>query len=175
MFMTSSMKATIQLGKEFGDLQKHKIREYWECVQRSSKIHPRIFRRNSECERPGIFLTFLDEVLTNDQAIKWAKARVCVYADSVLNVQRWDTLQKQLKHGKVQWQDSGDIHHIKMQLVLMEKQLNSSGQFFTGCSSLSIVEEIPQDLETWRIQPEEFEDRIIFMSMFNDIEWNTSD
>ena len=45
----------------------------------------------------------------------------------------------------------------------------------TGCSSLSILEEIQQDLETWRIQPEEFEDRIIFMSMFNDIEWNTSD
>ena len=35
---------------------------------------------------PGVFITFLDGVLANVQAIKWAKAKVCVYADSVLNV-----------------------------------------------------------------------------------------
>ena len=36
-------------------------------------------------------------------------------------------------------------------------------------------EEIQQDLEKLKIQPEEFTDRIIFMSMFNDIVWNTND
>ena len=34
---------------------------------------------------------------------------------------------------------------------------------------------IQEDLETRRIQPEEFTDRIIFMPMFNDIVWNTND
>ena len=57
----------------------------------------------------------------------------------------------------------------------MEKQLNSSEQFFPGFSSLSILQEIQQDLERRNIQPEEFKDRIIFMSMFNDIEWRTND
>ena len=46
---------------------------------------------------------------------------------------------------------------------------------FTGFSSLSILQEIQQDLERKNIQPEEFKDRIIFMSIFNDIEWKTND
>ena len=56
----------------------------------------------------------------------------------------------------------------------MEKQLNSSGKFFTGFPSFSILVKIQDDLETRRIQPEEFTDRIIFMSMFNDIVWNAN-
>ena len=44
-------------------------------------------------------------------------------------------------------------------------------KMFPGFSSLSILHEIQQDLEKRKIQPEEFKDRIIFMSMFNDIDW----
>ena len=55
----------------------------------------------------------------------------------------------------------------------MEKQLNSSGNIFQRFSSLQILQEIQKD---WarknNIQPEEFKDRIIFMSMFNDIDWS---
>ena len=64
-----------------------------------------------------------------DQAIKWAKAKVCVNADSVLYVlDRWKTLQEQEKDGRVKWKDSGCIRVTKMQWVSMEKQLNSTGR-----------------------------------------------
>ena len=46
---------------------------------------------------------------------------------------------------------------------------------FSIFSSLSILEKIQGDSETRRIQPEEFTDRTISMSMFNDIVWNASD
>ena len=46
---------------------------------------------------------------------------------------------------------------------------------FPGCSSLSLLREIQNDLETKNIMPEDFKDRIIFMSMFNDIEWKKND
>ena len=46
---------------------------------------------------------------------------------------------------------------------------------FPGFSTLSILHEIQRDLEEKNIQPENFEDRIIFMSMFNDILWKTDD
>ena len=48
-------------------------------------------------------------------------------------------------------------------------------KMFPRFSSLSILGEIQQDLEKRKIQPEEFTDRIIFMSMFNDIEWKKND
>ena len=40
---------------------------------------------------------------------------------------------------------------------------------------MSILQEIQKDLERENIQPEEFKERIIFMSMFNDIERKTND
>ena len=42
---------------------------------------------------------------------------------------------------------------------------------FPGFSSLQSLQEIQQDLKRKSIEPEEFKDRIIFMSMFNDIDW----
>ena len=41
-----------------------------------------------------------------------------------------------------------------------------------GFSTFSILQEIQKDLEGKNMQPENFEDQIIFMSMFNDILWN---
>ena len=40
-----------------------------------------------------------------------------------------------------------------------------------GPTSLEILQKIQNDLQERNIEPEKFEDRIIFMSMFNDIEW----
>ena len=42
---------------------------------------------------------------------------------------------------------------------------------FTGFSSLSSLQKTQHGLERRNNQPEEFKDRIIFMSMFDDIEW----
>ena len=57
----------------------------------------------------------------------------------------------------------------RTQLVLMEEQLNSSGKF-SGFTTLTILMEIQKDLERKNIEPDNFKDRIIFMSLFNDIE-----
>ena len=42
---------------------------------------------------------------------------------------------------------------------------------FQGLISLEILQKIQQDLKDQNIEPKKFEDRIIFMSMFNDIDW----
>ena len=79
-----------------------------------------------ECGMPGILITIMDEIsIGNDQAMKWAKARVFVYADSVL-------CPGKIEHGskaEEKWKGQLEhIHHIKMQLASMEKQWSSSGQ-----------------------------------------------
>ena len=63
------------------------------------------------------------------------------------------------------------IPRTKTHWVLMEKQLNSSGKIRTGFTTLTVLKEIQMDLESKNIEPENFKDRIILMSMFNDIEW----
>ena len=49
----------------------------------------------------------------------------------------------------------------------IEFELNIS----PGLASLEIFQMIQKNLQDQNIEPENFEDRIIFMSMFNDIEW----
>ena len=44
--------------------------------------------------------------------------------------------------------------------------------YFPGLTSLEILQKIPKYLKYRNIGPENFEDRIIFMSMLNDIDWN---
>ena len=43
-------------------------------------------------------------------------------------------------------------------------------EYFPRFSSLAILQEIQEDLAKKNIKPEEFEDQIIFMSMFNDVD-----
>ena len=44
-------------------------------------------------------------------------------------------------------------------------------EYFPGHTSLEILQKIPKDLKDQNIEPEKFEDWIIFMSMFNNIAW----
>ena len=63
----------------------------------------------------------------------------------------------------------GSPIHTENYLVLMENRLSSSG--IPGLTSLEILQKTQKDMQDRNIEPEYFEDRIIFMSMFNDIEW----
>ena len=42
---------------------------------------------------------------------------------------------------------------------------------FPGFISIQILRQIPKDLKARRLNPEQFEGIILFMSMFNDIDW----
>ena len=53
----------------------------------------------------------------------------------------------------------------------MENRLSSSGIFFPGVTALVILQKFQNDLQDQNIEADNFEGRIIFMSMFNDIEW----
>ena len=48
-------------------------------------------------------------------------------------------------------------------------------EMFAGHATLQLLREIQMTMEVNRIQPEQFEDRIIFMSMCNDIDWREQD
>ena len=52
-----------------------------------------------------------------------------------------------------------------------EKLVEFEWNIFPGLASLDIFQKIQKHLQKQDIEPENFEDRIIFMSMFNDIEW----
>ena len=124
-FMASSMKAANHLGPYFlmnSEVYKNtrfeNIDNVFNITQKLMKEHSEeiLNVRGLEYSSPSWTRSTLD----NDQAIKWAQAKACVYADSVLCVGRME---------KAKLKISGCIHHIKKLWESMEKQLNSSGEF----------------------------------------------
>ena len=96
--MTSSMKAAIHLEPNFKSNSEIYKNTQFEDIESVFNITQKMVREHSEeilnvkCVEYSS-LSWARSVLANDQAIKRAKAKVCVHADSVLCVgQMKDTL-----------------------------------------------------------------------------------
>ena len=100
MFMTSSMKAAIHLGPNYlsnSEIYKNtkfeKIESVFNITQKLVMEHSEeiLIVKCLEHSSPS----WARSEKADDQAIKWAKAKVCVHADTVLRVGQRETLQKQ--------------------------------------------------------------------------------
>ena len=78
----------------------------------------------------------------------------------------------QVEDGKVKWKNFNKrILRENFYVELMENRLSSSGMFSQDLRHWKSSEKnIQQDLQEENIEPASFEDRIIFMPMFNDID-----
>ena len=94
------------------------------------------------------------------------------YADSVLCLGQMNDS----KEATARWE--GQVEGLKMYPSHQEavgingEAIELEGIIVPGFSSLAILQEIQEDLARKNIKPEEFKDRIILMSTFNDIDWS---
>ena len=98
-----------------------------------------------------------------NQTLKWAKAKVCVYADSVLCVRQMKDSKEAIERWRCQVEELEMYLSFKELLRIEGQALEFEWKKFSGFSSLSFLQEIQKDLARKNIQPEEFKDRIIFM------------
>ena len=110
-------------------------------------------------------LSWAGSVLANDQAIKWAKAKVCVYADSVLCVGQMRDTPEATERWKGQVEELRLCSSCQDAVGVDGEAIDFEWNKFPGFSSLSFLQEIQRDLEKREIQPEEFKDGTIFMSI----------
>ena len=109
--------------------------------------------------------------LSHRQVIKWTKAKVHVYSDSVLCL---GTLSEPLEANQ-RWK--GHLTDLQPTASCQElfgidgEPIEFEWNILPGRTSLKILQQIQSDLQGWNTEPENFGDRIIFMSMFNDIDW----
>ena len=108
--------------------------------------------------------------LLHDKVLKWAKAKVHVVSDSVLclgKMQEHSEATKQWKDQLQYFQQSNEYTFFGIDGEPIEFECN----IFPGVTTLQILKEIKNKMEACQAGPEHFEDRIIFMPMFNDIDW----
>ena len=78
------------------------------------------------------------------------------------------------------WNDQNvyfeDVSYLqRLARVLDGEPIDFEWKIFPGAKALDILHKIQADLQRKNITPENFSDRIIFMSMFNDIELERKD
>ena len=136
LFMTSSMKAAIH--------------SKFENIENVFNITPKFIKEHSE---EFLNVKTLDyqspswtrSTLFNENVIKWTKAKVCVYADSVLCVGK---LEQNPGAADAKWTGHNEkiskgIPHTKTQLALMEIEFEWKN--FPGFTTMTIFKEIQMD------------------------------
>ena len=134
------------------------------------------FWRISECGMPGIFITIMNEINIG----QWSSGQVGEGKSMCL---RWfgslcrtgeRYFRSNRKRERSSWR-SQEIFVVPWRSGTRRRTDWIRVENFPGFSSLSLLREIQNDLETKNIKPEDFKDRIIFMSMINDIVWKKND
>ena len=82
------------------------------------------------------------------------------------------TSQKPIQDGPVKWEEFKMSYAMAEFLGINGEAIEFEWNIFQGIPSLEILRRIQDDLSKKKIEPEQFTDRIIFMPMFNDIEWS---
>ena len=145
----------------------------FEDIQNSFGITHKLILDNSEEVENVKMITNTNpsrtrSLLSHDEVIKWAKAKVLV---SVL------CLEKVLDHSEASHRWKGQVADFQLSASYAElpgidgEPFEFEWNILPGLASLLILQKIESDLQGRNIEPEELEDRIIFMSISNDIDW----
>ena len=117
------------------------------------------------------FSPWMRSTLCHDQVIKWTKAKVHVYSDSVsclkelhdhseANEKWWDKISEfQQSNEYAELQGTGG------------EPIEFEWNIFQGFTSIQILRQIQKDLNAGPRNPEQFQEIVLFVSMFNDIDW----
>ena len=103
--------------------------------------------------------------------IKWTKPKVRVYSDSVLCLGKMYDDRDAITRWEGQVEEFQMSASYKELLGIDGETIEFEWNILPGFSSLQRLQKIQNDVRARNIEPEKFTDRIIFMSMFNDIDW----
>ena len=117
-------------------------------------------------------LSWRRSTLTHDQMITWTKTKVHVYSGSILCLWKMSEHSEANKRWKNQLDEFRQPNSSRELFGIDREPIEFVWKKFLGLTSLKIFQKIRKDLKDQTfIELENFEDRTIFMSMFNDVGW----
>ena len=104
-----------------------------------------------------------------DRDVHITKSKTCVFADSVLCLGGISTEPIQAWKDKIKW--FLKTRHLKDLDRIDGEPTEFEWKILTGFTTLGILDEVQKMMAESKCEPEQFQGRIIFMSMYNDIAW----
>ena len=114
-------------------------------------------------------LTWRSTSLLRSRVYQIKHAETNIFSDSVLCVGKWEMIRLQLGRTKSKWYSEND--HFKDINRIDGVPTEFEWKIFPGFTTLGLLEKIQDLVKDQHCEPEQFNDRIIFMSMYNDITW----
>ena len=117
-------------------------------------------------------IPWLRTTLLHDRAIKLSKAKVRGCSDSVLCLGNIQEHPHSIEHweGKSEWFMNSPENRESNEIDGKPSRVRVES--FWGQTNLGLLREIQQKMTENRTRPEQFRVRIIFMSMYNGIDWS---
>ena len=163
ILMSATMRAAIHLGQDYQENIHYTKNTDFEKIKRLFDISQKLILGESQ-EIFGI-----SNIDWNNRAVKLSQ-RFSFSLIRYFVLTKLLSIRDQSSLGKTTLSGSRSPLNIVNWIVLMENRLCSSGKF-PGHKTLHWLRTIQRTMEENRILPEKFADRIIFMSMYNDIGW----
>ena len=110
--------------------------------------------------------------ISHPQVVKWTKAKVHVHSDSVLRLGELSALPDAAERWKGQLVDFQTTVSNQEFYGIDGEPIEWEWNILPGFTLLAMLRKVQDELLNSNIKPENFGDRIILMSMFNDIDWN---
>ena len=133
----------------------------WSRIRKKTVMWPRLIFKE---------LTWSATSLLRDKAFEITNAKTYVFADSVLCLGSMRGEPIEAWKNNIKW--CLENRYLKDLNRIDGESMEFKWKIFPGFTTLDIFEEIPKFMKDLPCEPEQFKDRIIFMSMYNDIAWS---
>ena len=176
LLMSTTMKAAIHLQPNYKEnLEVYKSTNFEELQNLFDISQKLILEHEAEILKVSPIdwtaRSWTRSKITHDQVITWTKAKVHVYSDSVSCLGKKSEHSEANQRWKNQVEEYRQSNSYRELLGIDGEPIEFEWNVFPRRTSLEILQKIQKDLQDRSIDPGHFEDRIIFMSMFNDIDW----
>ena len=114
-------------------------------------------------------LRWVSTSLWHSRAYQYSNAKAYVFSDSVLSVGKMGDGPIATWKNKMKW--SSENNHVKDMNRIDVMPTEFEWKKFPGIITFGLLEKIQDLMRDLQCEPEHFNDRIIFMSMYNDTAW----
>ena len=179
MFMSSTLQASVFIGKNYSD-NWHSIKNTEDLtVKQMFDISEKMVSEQSD-EIYGMKTINWESsswkylsLIGDEQVISLQRTKVYVFSDSLLCLGKMseNPPSNTVWGDKLTWFKSSPEYKALDTLVGEPKEFEWN--IFTGFTTLQLCNKVQELLSKMSEEPEDFTGRIIFMSMFNDISWGS--
>ena len=160
--------------------RKSPWREFENCKQLFLEIYRTTFRWDSsgQTETTGISLIdskdlkWISTSLLHSRAYQYANAKIYVFSDSVLCLGRMGPDPVEIWKKQIQWYS--ETNYFSELNRVDGKPMEFEWKIFPQFTTAGILNDIQKMMGESQCDPADFKDRIIFMSMFDDIVWDAT-